>query len=141
MMEKTSADPDLYIASLIEAFRDDIALLDAEIRRQMPERSRVLYTGKFWGGTDQNIIGYGDVTYTNSKREKVEWFIVGLAAQKNYISLYVNATDADGYLVAKYTGRLGKAKVRSAAITFKSVKEIDLEALVDLISRANQAVD
>ena len=140
-MEKTTADPDLHIASLPEAFRSDIALLDAEIRRQMPKRPRVLYTGKFWGGTDQNIIGYGDITYTNSKGEKVDWFIVGLAAQKNYISLYVNAADADGYLAAQYAGRLGKAKVRSAAITFKSVKEVDLDALLDLISRANRAVD
>jgi hypothetical protein len=140
-MEKTREDPDRHIESLPDPFRSDVALLDERIRATMPRRERALYSGRFWGGTDQNIIGYGDVTYTNTKGEHGHWFIVGLAAQKSHISVYVNATDEEGYLVAKYAGRLGKARIGSAVVTFKSVDQIDLEALLDLIGRADKAVD
>ena len=81
----------------------------------------------FWGGTEQSIIGYGDLTYERPGKETVEWFVVGLAPQKNYNSIYVNARDEDGYLIQRFADRLGKVKVRSAAITFKKADDIDLD--------------
>jgi hypothetical protein len=61
-----------------------------------------------------------------------------LAAQKNHISVYVNAADADGYLVKKYADRLGKARVGSASIAFKSVADIDLDVLRELLEAARE---
>ena len=47
---------------------------------------RVLWEGPFWGGTQQHIIGYGSYHYKGRSGAEGEWFIVGLAAQKNYLS-------------------------------------------------------
>ena len=139
-MEITGTDPSDHIESLPDDFRGDIALLDAEITKRMPGASRVLWEGKFWGGSDQNIIGYGRFAYTNASGKDVEWFMVGLAAQKNYISMYVNAVDDDGYLLARYADRLGKVKIGSASISFDSVEDVDLDALMELVEKAGQCL-
>ena len=139
-MEITGTDPSDHIASLPDDVRDDIALLDAEITKRMNNPSRVLWEGKFWGGSDQNIIGYGTFSYTNASGKDVEWFMVGLAAQKNYISMYVNAVDDDGYLLARYADKLGKVKVGSASISFNSVDDVDMGVLMELVEKAGQSL-
>ena len=137
-MERTGNDPDLFIESLLAAIRDDMRVLDALIAGAMPGETRTLWEGVFWGGTEQKIVGYGDYTATRSGSEPVDWFKTGLAAQKNHISVYVNATDADGYLVKRYADRLGKVRVGSARIAFKSVAGIDLEVLRELLEAARE---
>ena len=97
-----------------------------------------MWEGRFWGGSDQRIIGYGDYSYTRSDGKTVEWFIVGLAQQKQYISVYVNAADETGYLTEQYADRLGKAKVGKSSISFTSLDDIHLDVLLDLITHAEQ---
>jgi hypothetical protein len=127
---------DDHLASLPDDVRDDIVLLDSQIVKSMPLASRVLFEGKLWGGSDQKIIGYGEFRYTNSSGKAVVWFMVGLAAQKNYISMYVNAVDNDGYLLTKYKDSLGKVKTGSASISFKTVDDVDLGLLMELVDAA-----
>ncbi len=136
-MERTSNDPDVFIESLQPEIRDDMRQLNSLIAGILAGESRTLWEGKFWGGSEQKIIGYGDFSAGSGTR-KVDWFKVGLAAQKNYISIYVNADDTDGYLVKKYEKRLGKVKVGSASIGFKSVGDIDLDVLRELIQAAKE---
>ena len=107
-------DPDDFLADLDETFIEDLRRLDAEISKRMPGRPRILWRAPMWGGTDQTIVGYGDFSNTNSRGETVEWFMVGLAAQKDHISVYVNAGDPDGYLVRKHADRLGNTPTVSA---------------------------
>jgi hypothetical protein len=83
-------------------------------------------------------LGYGDLLQERPGRATVEWFVVGLARQKNYISLYVDATAGSRYLVADYAGKLGKAKVGSANVTFKRLADIDTDTMRDLVSRAHE---
>jgi hypothetical protein len=137
-LERTSNDPDVFIESLQPEIRDDMRQLDHLISEVMADETRTLWEGVFWGGSDQTIIGYGDFSSTDSKGKTVDWFKVGLAAQKNYLSIYVNAADTDGYLVKKYENRLGKVKVGSASIGFKSVGDIDLDVLRELIQTAKE---
>jgi len=125
-----------HLASLSEDVRDQMVLLDTAISDRMSGASRVLYEGKFWGGSDQKIIGYGEFRYTNSSGKTVEWFMVGLAAQKNYLSMYVNAVDDDGYVLAQYKDRLGKVKVGSASISFKNVDDVNIDVLMELVDVA-----
>lgn len=66
----------------------------------------------------------------------MEWFIVGLAPQKTYISLNINAADEDGYLIKKHAERLGKVKVGRAAISFKKADDLDLGVLEEVVSMA-----
>lgn len=110
--------------------------LDAAISRTMTGLSRVLWEGVFWGGGEQRIIGYGDYTSKRSRGDDVEWFIVGLAAQKNYISVYVNAVEGDRYVAETFADKIGKAKVGKSSISFKHVDDIDLDTLLHLVSIA-----
>jgi hypothetical protein len=135
-MEKTTTDPTSFIQSLPTDVRPDIEALDALISEVMNGYPRVMWEGKFWGGTEQKIIGYGDLTYSRPGKETVHWFIVGLASQKDHLSIYVSAADEDGYLVKKYQHRLGKVKVGSAVISVKKANDLDLTVLRELVAAA-----
>lgn len=136
-MHKTKTDPDGHLASLPERFRADAERLDAEISRIMAGRPRVLWEGVFWGGTDQRIIGYGDLVQDRGRGGTVEWFVVGLAVQQNYLSVYINAVEDDQYVAQKYAHTLGRAKVGSSSVSFKSLADIDLDALLRLVRIAH----
>jgi hypothetical protein len=116
--------------------RSDLERVDAVLSKVMKGHSRSLWGGKFWGGTEQSIIGYGDHAYQGSNKKTVDWFIVGLAPQKSYNSIYINAADEDGYVIQRYADRLGKVKVRSAAITYKKAEDLDLKVLEEVATLA-----
>jgi hypothetical protein len=137
-MERSTTTPDEHIASLPDCVRDDIASLDGVIAEAMSGEERTLWEGVFWGGSSQHIIGYGSYRYKGRSGAEGEWFKVGLAAQKNYLSLYVNAA-ADGQSLANiYAPRLGKVKAGSANLQFKRAADVDLEVLRELIGRARE---
>jgi len=135
-MQIVKTSPDEHIASLPDEVRKDITKLDSEFAKIIP-KDRVLWQGKFWGGSQQSIIGYGHVTYKGSRGD-VEWFVVGLALQKNYISVYVSAVDGKQYLAEKHKDKLGKAKVGKSSISFNKLEDINLEVLLSLVKHAKQ---
>jgi len=136
-MEKVETTPDEYIKSLSDDIRPEFAKLDREISRIMKGETRVLWTGIFWGGSEQNIIGYGDLTYER-KGKKIEWFKIGLALQKNYISLYVNAVENNRYLSQTYADQLGKVKVGASSISFKRLEDVDTPKLFEMLNKAKK---
>ena len=135
-MERTGADVDTFLAGLADARRDDMVALDALIRSHLGSRERELWEGVFWGGTVQQIIGYARIEQPRPKGPAVEWFLLGLALQKDHISLYVNAAADGAYLTKKYASRLGKAKVGAAAVTITRLDTVDLDALAAMIAEA-----
>lgn len=137
-MERTSKDVDTHLESIAGQRGEEMRQLDRAITEKMPGAGRHLYEGKFWGGSEQQIVGYGVADYTNRSGDAVEWFTVGLAAQKNYISIYVNAVENDAYLLGQYKGKLGKVKMGSASISFDSLDDVDYESLMDLVERAGR---
>lgn len=137
-MERTDTDPDLLIDSLPPETGDEMRRLDQVISDVMADETRTLWEGVFWGGSDQTIIGYGDFSSNDSTGKSVDWFKVGLAAQKHHLSIYVNAADSDGYLVGRYADRLGKVKTGSASIRFKSADDIELDVLKELLAAARK---
>jgi len=137
-MEKTGKDPSAYLDALPDDRREDMKTLDRTIWGVMQGHSRVLWEGVFWGGSEQTIIGYGDYISKRSRGQTVEWFMVGLALQKRYISLYINAVEDGQYLLGKCEGKLGKAKLGSASIAFKTLADLDLDNLLEMVSRASE---
>ena len=137
-MKRTAASVDDHLAAIGGQRGEDMRLLDRSIREQLPGQPRFLYEGTFWGGSDQQIVGYGTMDYVNRSGESVEWFLVGLAAQKNYISIYVNAVEDGAYLLAAYKDRLGKVKAGSASISFGNVDDLEFETLMELIGRTGK---
>ena len=136
-MEKVATPPDEFLGSLDEGIQGPMAELDAIITSCMPGRTRALWEGPFWGGSDQRIIGYGDIAQPRPRGETVEWFLVGLARQQRYFSLYINAVLNGSYLLDHYAGRLGKVKTGSASVSFSSLDDVDLDQLRALLAQAH----
>ena len=135
-MQNTGRDVTEFLATLDGPHADSLRALDLIIAEVFSGLTRDLWEGKFWGGTDQQIIGYGHIQQPRPRGPAVEWFVVGLARQKNHLSVYVNAAADGGYLVQQYKGRLGKVKVGSAAITFPSIDSLELDAFRALLQDA-----
>lgn len=135
-MERSTTSPEDYIASLPDGVRDDVAALDAQLARVMAGEERVLWEGPMWGGSHQRIIGYGAMVQRQRTRD-VEWFVVGLAAQKAHLSLYVNAAEEGQYLARRFADRLGRVKVGSANMTFRRLADVDVPAMIEMVKRAS----
>lgn len=137
-MERVDTDPDAYLDTVPAVWADTMSTLDELIRQALPDRTRCLWVGTFWGGTEQTIIGYGDIVQPRPRGDDVEWFAVGLACQSKHVSLYVNAVEDGQYLTKAWADRLGKVKVGSASIAIRRLDDVDLDALRSFLDRANQ---
>ena len=128
MFKTTSAEtPAQYIDMLEEPRRSDIRELDMLIRKLAPKLEPHLQSG---------MLAYGRYHY-RGKTTEGEWFHIGLASHKNYISLYVMAGDAatGGYLAESYKERLPKANIGRSCVRFKRLSDVDRAQLSDLISK------
>jgi hypothetical protein len=76
-----------------------------------------------------NMLGYGSFPYKNYKKDDIEWPVISLANQKNYVSIYVCSVDKDGYIAEQYKDQLGKVSVGKSCIRFKKVEDVDLKIL------------
>lgn len=134
-MQKTDTAIKDYLASLPEENRADMTELHKMISSASGQAG-VMWEGVFWGGSMQRIIGYGDWSAIRSDKKKVDWFIAGLALQKNYITVYVNAVKANKYTTDDYKDKLGKAKVGKSTVSFKKLADIDTDQLTKLVTEA-----
>ncbi|GAA1757625.1 DUF1801 domain-containing protein [Agromyces humatus] len=137
-MERTDTDVDTFLRGVEGRQGDDMRALDELIAAELAGLERVMWEGPMWGGTDQLIVGYGGISQPRPRGASVEWFLVGLAAQQRHLSIYVNAAEDGAYLVKAAADRLGKVKVGSAAITFATAADVDLDALRSLLCRARE---
>ncbi len=85
-----------------------------------------------------NMIGYGSFPYLNYKKDMIEWPVVSLASQKNYISIYVCAVDGKEYVAEKYKKELGKVSVGKSCIRFKKIEDVDLKILKKVLQFAQK---
>ncbi len=137
-MERTGTYVDEFLASLEGERGDAMRALDARIAAAFDGLERVLWEGVFWGGTEQRIVGYGAITQPRPRGADVEWFLVGLAAQQQHVSVYVNAVDDGAYLVQAFAPRLGRVKVGSAAVNITRLDALELDAFDEMIRRARE---
>ncbi|MEM7322326.1 MAG: hypothetical protein AAF531_04505 [Actinomycetota bacterium] len=138
-MEISDQTPDDYLSSVEDAgVQADLIALDRAMAAAMPNRRRVVWEGTFWGGTEQTIIGYGDIIQPRPKGESVQWFLAGLARQKRNYSIYLNAVRDDQYLAHAYADRLGKVKLGAASIGFTRLDLVDLAVLGELLAEADE---
>jgi len=85
-----------------------------------------------------NMLGYGSFPYKNYKKEKIEWPIVALASQKQYMSLYVCAVLDGKYIAEIYKKDLGKVSVGRSCIRFKKLSDLNLVTLKKVIKAAEK---
>ncbi len=138
-MEISGKSVDDYLSGIEDdEVRSVMVELDEVIKSALPGRRRVLWEGVFWGGTEQSIIGYGDITQPRPRGEDINWFLIGFARQKRTYSIYVNAVEDGAYLGKQFAAELGKVKLGSASIGFKRGDDIDRDGLISLLRRAHE---
>lgn len=93
-MHRTDTDVDAFLLSLDGVHAETMRGLDAVIAPVLEGCERMLWEGVFWGGTVQQIIGYGGIVQPRSKGDDVEWFVKVGSAAINIASL--DAVNVDG---------------------------------------------
>jgi|ERR1700733_3101857 len=94
--------PAEYIAKLNEPRKSEIAALDKMIRKLAPKLAPFIQAG---------MLAYGPWHYKYASGREGDWFRIGLASNKNYISLYICATDGKTYVAEKFKESLPKASI------------------------------
>jgi hypothetical protein len=141
-VQKTTLKPADFLKSLPDDSRRTISAIHETITKAIPKEKADMWEGVFWGGTDQKIIGYGDMVFVGSSKKEVLWFLVGVAQQKNYVTVFVNGYADGKSLLEKHGKELGKpSKVGKGAISFKTLEDIDLKKLAEVVKEAAKLRD
>lgn len=124
-----------YIAGQPERKRDEMRSLHRLIRGISPECRLWFLDGKDSTGkivTNPNI-GYGleTIKYANGKSR--EFYKLGISANTTGISVYVMGIEDKSCLPRTYGSRIGKASVTGYCIKFKTISDIDVEVLEEII--------
>lgn len=130
MFKATSAlSPDEYIAAIPEPRRHDVEIIHRLIQKTVPALKPHILSG---------MIGYGTYRYRYSSGREGDWSLIALANQKNYISIYVCATENGKYIAEGYKGKLPKASIGRSCIRFKKLEDMDLSILKEVIIKAER---
>ena len=114
--------------------REAIETLDKLIRDTVPEQRRWLAS---------NMLGYGKFKYENYKKEIINWPLIAMASQKNYVSLYVCALDPvekGKYIAEVHADDLYKDGVKpnvgKSCIRFKKLDDLNLDGVKKVLKAA-----
>lgn len=116
--------PKEYLAQLEEPRRSEVAALDALIRKEARGFEPFIQGG---------MLAYGPYHYKYASGREGDWFRIGVASNKNYISLYICVTDGKTYIPENYKKALPKASIGKSCVRFKRLSDLDKAALVKMI--------
>lgn len=85
-----------------------------------------------------NMLGYGSFPYKNYKKEQIEWPVIALANQKQYVSVYVCAVADGKYVAESHAKELGKVSVGKSCIRFKKLEDVKLDVLKKVLKIAEK---
>ena len=83
------------------------------------------------------MIGYGRFNYLARNGKRVEWPAVGVALQRNYISVYLSIAKDDAPLIQSYAGKLGEFRVGSNNFSFRKYEELNVRIASALFAEAD----
>ena len=78
-------------------------------------------------------IGYGSATLSYAGGDTRAFYRIGLSANTSGLSVYVMGLKDKTYLSQTYGSRLGKAKITGYCISFRSVRDVDLDVLEEVV--------
>lgn len=111
-----------------EAREDDLRKVDAMISSGAPLLRRWFVPGsKEKVGMRMILLGYGHFFYSaKSSPEPVKWPVIGLALQKDHLSLYCSASKGDQPFALGYATKLGKVRISpKGVINFVTADDLD----------------
>jgi hypothetical protein len=124
-----------YITSLPVPKRGEMETLHQLLLKISPK-------GKLWFDDGKNSenktvsnpnVGYGlhTIKYANGKTR--DFFRIGVSANQTGISVYIIGMEDKTYLAKTYGKKLGKASVTGYCIKFKTLKDINIDVLEEVI--------
>jgi hypothetical protein len=124
-----------YITSQPEPKRSDLQELHRIIRKIKPKCKLWFLDGKDEKGkiVSNPNIGYGLRTIKYAGGKTREFYQIGLSANTAGISVYILGIEDKTYLAKTYGGKIGKASVTGYCIKFKTLKDINVEILIEAI--------
>ncbi len=85
---------------------------------------------KMWGSS---IVGFGSYHYKYASGREGDWFVTGFSPRKQNMTLYIMAGFSRyGELLKK----LGKHKIGKSCLYIKSLDDIDLETLAEMVEQS-----
>lgn len=129
-----------YISSQNESKRNEMQILHHIIMQIMPECKLWFLDGRDSEGkvVSNPNIGYGIHTIKYANGATKEFYKIGLSANTTGISVYIIGIEDKKFLAETYGQRLGKASVSGYCIKFKTLKDINIEVLEEVIRYANE---
>jgi hypothetical protein len=130
-------------ADTLEAYLDfdpkrksDLAKWHQLMRMAAPSLARYFHRGTPAGeaGMRMKMIGYGRFRYTIKSGKAIEWPAIGIALQKNYISVYVSVTKAGAPIVPGYARELGELRMGSNNFSFLRFDDLNILKVSELLS-------
>ncbi len=120
-----------YITSQPEPKCSDMQALHRIILGVMPACKLWFLNGK--NSENRTVsnpnIGYGLQTIKHADGKNIEFYQIGLSANKTGISVYILGIKDKKYLAQTYGEKLGKASVTGYCIKFKALKNINIDIL------------
>jgi hypothetical protein len=116
-----------YLASLPKEKKEELFCLHNFIQKSVPKLKPYFAS---------NMIGYGKFKYINYKKETIDWPIIALANQKQYISIYVCSVIDGEYVAEMHKKELGKVKVGRSCISFKKLEDLNLNVVERVLKLA-----
>jgi hypothetical protein len=109
------------------ARKADLQAMDALIRKAVPGLERWFYAGAKADGPGMKmiLIGYGSFQYEVRSGQRVTWPIVGLALQKNYISLYTSVVKDGAPITERHKGALGELRSGRGNFSFATFAQLN----------------
>ena len=124
-----------YINSQPEPKRSEMQALHKLILEVKPKCKPWFLDGKDEKGkvVSNPNIGYGIQTMKYKDGTSREFYQIGLSANTTGISVYIMGIEDKKYLADTYGKKLGKASVTGYCIKFKTLKDINMDILEDVI--------
>ena len=116
----------------------DLERLHAVMRKAAPSLKRHFHAGTPAGeaGMRMTMIGYGQFRYAIKSGKTTPWPVIGVALQKNYISVYVAVTRGGKPLVRCYAGKLGELRSGGNNFSFETFDDLKASAVAALFAEA-----
>lgn len=114
----------------------ELERLDAFVRAAAPSLEVWFYdVGPDEPGMTFKMLGYGRFAYRPRKDTgaTVDWPVIGVAAQKNYSSVYLSVTKDDRPVLDRYRARLNCTRSGRNNFSFTTFDQLDPATLRELI--------
>ena len=124
-----------YMDSQPESKRSELQDLHKRILKALPKCKLWFLDGKDSKGkiVSNPNVGYGSYTIKYADGTTKEFYQIGLSANTTGISIYIMGLTDKTYLATTFGEKLGKASVTGYCIRFKSIKDINVNVLLEAI--------